>query len=149
LAPFARNLAKLGIEMTYRSVDTALFQRRADTFDFDVMVAGFSQSQSPGNELINRWHSSSAKQEGSDNIIGVRDPVVDALIDKVIFAPDRRRLVTAVRALDRVMLHGEYLVPNSYIATHREAYWDKFGIPETLPLYYNADAWMLMSWWKK
>lgn len=149
LAPYARNLEKLGIRMNYRSVDTALYQRRTDTFDFDMMVAGYSQSQSPGNELMSRWHSSSANQEGSDNIIGVRDPVVDALIEKVIFAPDRKRLVTAVRALDRVMLHGEYLVPNWYIATHRIAYWDKFGIPDTLPLYYGVDEWMRMSWWKK
>lgn len=149
LAPYARNLAKLGVRMTYRSVDTALYQRRTDTFDFDVMVAGYAQSQSPGNELMTRWHSSSANQEGSDNIIGIQDPVVDALIEKVIFAPDRRRLVTAVRALDRVMLHGEYLVPNWYIATHRIAYWDRFGIPATLPLYYDADGWMRMTWWRK
>ena len=72
-----------------------------------------------------------------------------ALIDKVVFAPDRRSLVTAAKALDRVMLHGEYTVPNWYIATHRIAYWDKFGIPENLPLYYNADPWVLLSWWKK
>jgi microcin C transport system substrate-binding protein len=149
LAPFARNLEKLGIQMKYRSVDTSLYQRRTDTFDFDMMVASFAQSQSPGNELITRWHSSSASQEGSDNVIGIRDPVVDALIEKVIFAPDRRRLITATRALDRVLLHGEYLVPNWYIATHRVAYWDKFGIPENKPLYYAADGWMRMSWWKK
>lgn len=149
LAPYARNLAKLGILMTYRSVDTALFQRRTDTFDFDMMVSGFAQSQSPGNEMLTRWHSSSAKQEGSDNIIGIQDQVVDTLIEKVIFAPDRKRLVTAVRALDRVLLHGEYLVPNWYIATHRIAYWDRFGMPATLPLYYGADDWMAMTWWKK
>jgi len=149
LAPFARNLQKLGIQMKYRSVDTALYQRRTDTFDFDMMVASFSQSQSPGNELMTRWHSSSAKQEGSDNIIGIQDPVVDALIEKVIFARDRHHLVIAARALDRVLLHGEYLVPNWYIGTHRVAYWDKFGIPERLPLYYAADPWMRMTWWKK
>ena len=149
LAPFARNLEKLGIRMKYRNVDTALYQRRTDTFDFDMMVASFSQSQSPGNELIARWHSSSANQEGSDNVIGIQDPVVDALIEKVIFAPDRRRLVTAARALDRVLLHGDYLVPNWYIGTHRVAYWDKFGIPATPPLYYSADPWMRMSWWMK
>jgi len=149
LAPFARNLEKLGIRMTYRSVDTSLYQRRTDKFDFDMMVASYAQSQSPGNELYGRWHSTSANQEGSDNVIGIQDPVVDALIDKVVFAPDRTRLITATRALDRVMLYGEYLVPNWYIATHRVAYWDKFGIPATLPLYYAADAWMRMTWWKK
>jgi microcin C transport system substrate-binding protein len=71
------------------------------------------------------------------------------LINKVIYARDRRQLVTAVRALDRVLLHGEYLIPNWYIATHRVAYWNRFGIPDQLPLYYNADSWMRMTWWKK
>jgi len=149
LAPYARNLEKLGIRMKYRSVDTALFQRRTDRFDFDMMVAGYAQSQSPGNELINRWHSRSEKEEGSDNVMGIADPVIDALIDKVIFAKNRRQLVVAARALDRVMLHNDYLVPNWYIASHRVAYWDKFGMPATLPLYYSADSWMRMTWWKK
>lgn len=149
LAPFARNLEKLGISMKYRSVDTSLYQRRTDKFDFDMMVASFAQSQSPGNELIARWHSSSVNQEGSDNVIGIKDPVVDALIDKVIFATDRRQLITATRALDRVLLHSDYLVPNWYIATHRVAYWDKFGVPASTPLYYAADSWMRMTWWKK
>jgi len=149
LAPYAHNLAKLGVHMTYRTVDSALYQRRTDQFDFDMIVASFGASQSPGNELITRFHSSSANQEGSDNVSGIHDPVVDALIEKVIYAPDRRQLVTAVRALDRVLLHGEYLIPNWYIATHRVAYWDRFGMPEHLPLYYNADSWMRMTWWKK
>jgi microcin C transport system substrate-binding protein len=149
LAPYAHNLDRLGVHMTYRAVDSALYQRRTDQFDFDVMVASFGASQSPGNELLSRFHSSSAGQEGSDNIMGLKDPVVDALIEKVIYAPDRRRLITAVHALDRVLVHGDYLVPNWYIATHRVAYWDRFGIPATLPLYYNADSWMRMTWWKK
>jgi microcin C transport system substrate-binding protein len=149
LAPYGHNLERLGVRMTYRTVDSALYQRRTDQFDFDMIVASFGASQSPGNELLSRFHSSSADQEGSDNIIGIKDPVVDALIEKVIYAPDRRHLVTAVRALDRVLLHGDYLVPNWYIATHRVAYWDRFGIPKTLPLYYNADTWMRMTWWKQ
>lgn len=149
LAPYAHNLDRLGVRMTYRAVDSALYQRRTDQFDFDLTVASFGASQSPGNELLSRFHSSSAGQEGSDNIMGLKDPVVDALIQKVIYAPDRRRLVTAVHALDRVLLWGDYLVPNWYIATHRVAYWDRFGMPATLPLYYNADSWMRMTWWKK
>jgi len=149
LAPYAHNLAKLGVRMSYRAVDSALYQRRTDQFDFDMIVASFGASQSPGNELISRFHSSSAHQEGSDNVSGIQDPVVDALIHKVIYARDRRQLVTAVRALDRVLLHGEYVIPNWYIATHRVAYWDRFGIPDQLPLYYNADSWMRMTWWKK
>lgn len=149
LAPFSHNLSKLGIKARYRTVDVALYQRRNDTFDFDMMVESFGQSQSPGNELMNLWHSSAADQEGSNNTIGIKDPVVDALIEKLIYAPDRKRLVTAARALDRVLLHGEYLAPNWYIGAHRVAYWDKFGFPEKLPLYFGADGWLLRSAWRK
>lgn len=149
VAPFARNLARLGIVARYRTVDVALYQRRSDSFDFDMMVESMGQSQSPGNELINYWHSSTADQEGSGNLIGIRDPVVDALIEKVVYAPNRAQLVTAVHALDRVLLHGDYIVPNWYIATHRVAYWDRFERPRTLPLYYGADTWALRTWWRK
>ncbi|SCZ63587.1 extracellular solute-binding protein [Thiohalomonas denitrificans] len=146
-APFARNLAKLGIEMRYRTVDAALYERRAKSFDFDMMVASFGQSQSPGNELIGTFHSQSADQEGSRNLMGIQDPVVDALVEKVVFAPDRDALVTAVHALDRVLLNGEYLVPNWYIAEHRVAFRKWLAHPDTLPLYYNATDWALETWW--
>lgn len=147
VAPFARNLAKLGIEVDYRTVDAAIYQERQDSFDFDMMVNVFGESQSPGNELVGMFHSSAANQEGSQNVIGIKNPVVDALIDKVIYAPDRKHLVTAVHALDRVLLYGDYVVPNWYIANHRVAYWNKFGHPQTLPLYYSATNWMLETWW--
>lgn len=149
MAPFERNLKKLGIEVEYRTVDIALYQQRMESFDFDMVVSSFGQSQSPGNELMGMFHSSSAQQNGSRNLIGIENPVVDALIDKVIYAADRKALVTAVHALDRVLLNGDYLVPHWYIARHRIAYWDRFGLPKTLPLYYNVDAWMLATWWKK
>ena len=147
VAPFARNLGKLGIEVEYRTVDPALYQRRMDTYDFDMVVAGFGQSQSPGNELMGMFHSSSAKQEGSRNLMGIQNPVVDAMVQKVIYAKDRAALVTAVHALDRVLLYGEYLIPQWYIGSHRIAYWDKFGFPKTLPLYYEPTSWMLATWW--
>ncbi|MBZ0106367.1 MAG: extracellular solute-binding protein [Sulfuricella denitrificans] len=149
VGPFARNLAKLGIQMNYRTVDVALWQRRADIFDFDMIVQAFGQSQSPGNEQMNMWHASAADREGSNNVIGIKDPVVDALVDKVVYAPDRKALVTATHALDRVLLNGEYLVPNWYVANHRVAYWDKFGFPEKLPLYYQATEWMLRFSWSR
>jgi microcin C transport system substrate-binding protein len=148
IAPFARNLAKLGIHLRYRTVDSALYQRRSDTFDFDMIVESFGQSQSPGNELVGLWHSSTANQEGANNVMGLNNPVVDALIQKVIYAPDRKHLITATRALDRVLLHGEYVVPNWFIATHRIAYWNRFGMPASTPLYYAAESWMLRTWWK-
>ena len=149
MAPFARNLKKLGVEVEYRTVDVALYQQRLESFDFDMVVSSFGQSQSPGNELVGMFHSSAAQQNGSRNLIGINDPVVDALIDKVIYAKDRVALVTAVHALDRVLLNGDYLVPQWYIASHRIAYWDRFGFPQTLPLYYNVSTWMLATWWKR
>ena len=148
MAPFERNLKKLGIAVEYRTVDVALYQQRMESFDFDMVVSSFGQSQSPGNELMGMFHSSSAQQNGSRNLIGIENSVIDALIDKVIYAGDRKALVTAVHALDRVLLNGDYLVPHWYIASHRIAYWDRFGLPQTLPLYYNVDAWMLATWWK-
>ncbi len=149
LAPYAHHLKKLGINIRYRTVDVSLYIRSRRTFDFDLMVSSFPQSQSPGNEQYNYWHSRSAKQEGSRNLIGIKDPVIDALIDEVVFAPNRKKLITAVRALDRVLLHGEYLVPNWYINIHRVAYWDKFEQPKTLPIYYEAESWAVTSWWHK
>lgn len=149
LAPFAHNLQKLGITMTYRTVDTSLYIRRGKNFDFDMRVASFPQSQSPGNELYNMWHSTSADKNGSRNLAGIKNPVVDALIDAVVFSKNRSQLITAARALDRVLLYEEYLIPNWYIGVHRIAYWDKFHYPSKLPLYFSADNWVLSSWWAK
>ena len=149
LAPFSYNLRKLGIILHYRTVDVSLYIRRSRTFDFDLMVSSYPQSQSPGNELYNLWHSSSAKEEGSRNLMGVNNKVVDKLIDHVVFAKNRAELVIAARALDRVMLHEEYLIPNWYIDVHRIAYWDKFNYPTNLPLYFSAEGWVLSSWWNK
>ena len=149
LAPYAHNLRKLGIELNYRTVDVSLYVQRQRTFNFDMMVASFPQSQSPGNEQINMWHSSAADQEGSNNMAGIKDPVIDALVNKLVYAPNRAALITAAHALDRVLLYGEYLVPNWYSASHLVAYWDKFDHPTTLPLYYDAESWVLQSWWRK
>ncbi len=149
LAPYAYNLRKLGIILHYRTVDTSLYIRRSRTFDFDLMVSSYPQSQSPGNELYNLWHSSSANEEGSRNLIGIKNKVVDKLIDHVVFAKNREEVVIAARALDRVLLHEEYLIPNWYIAVHRVAYWDKFSYPKKLPLYFSAENWVLSSWWSK
>jgi microcin C transport system substrate-binding protein len=147
LAPFERNLNKLGIKIHYRSIDTAVYQKRQDEFQYDMLVAVFSSSQFPGNELMNLWHSTSANQTGSGNLMGLQDPVVDALIEKVIYANTRQELLTAVHALDRVMLHQEYVVPNWFINTHRVAFWDKFGQPQILPLYYQPEDWVIQTWW--
>ena len=145
-APYAHNLKKLGIDMNYRTVDDSLYKRRMDKFEFDMVVTSFPQSVSPGNELMNMFHSQAAEMEGSRNLPGISDPVVDALIEKIINAEDRDELIIAAHALDRVLLHGEYLVPNWYIDTHRIAYRDKFNMPETLPLYFEPLSWLLKTW---
>ena len=148
MASFAKNLEKLGIKVDYRSIDSALYTRRLDNFDFDMTVQVFGQSQSPGNEQRDYWHSSSADRIGSRNIIGIKDPVVDQLVDKIIYANTRQELVVACRALDRVLWYGYYVVPNWYLARHRVAYWNIFERPRTLPLYYNYFQ-AVMTWWMK
>jgi microcin C transport system substrate-binding protein len=149
IAPYAHNLKKLGIETSYRKVDSSLYKRRMDTFEFDMVVNSFPSSVSPGNELMNMFHSSSAEMKGSRNMPGITSPVVDALVLEIIQAKDREQVVIASRALDRVLLFGEYLVPNWYINVHRVAYWNKFGIPGTQPLYYDPTVWLLKAWWIK
>lgn len=148
-APYARNLKKLGIEMLYRTVDSSLYKRRIDTFDYDMVVTSYPASMSPGNELGNLFHSQAASTKGSRNLSGINDPVVDALIEKVINSEKREGLVTASRALDRVLLFGEYLVPNWYINKHRIAYRNFFEFPETLPLYYDPISLLIKTWWMK
>jgi microcin C transport system substrate-binding protein len=104
-------------------------------------------SMSPGNELRDMFHSQVANVQGARNYIGIADLAVDKMIEHVIYAHDREQLVTAVHALDRVLWSGVYMVPNWYIDTHRVAYWDRFGYPDTLPLYYAPEEWMLKTWW--
>ncbi|MBF0370602.1 MAG: ABC transporter substrate-binding protein [Magnetococcales bacterium] len=146
LAPYTANLKKLGVVMTYRTVDPSLYQRRVNDFDYDMIVAVFGQSQSPGNEQRNMWHSQSADVKGSQNRIGLKDPIIDALVDHIIYAKDRKALVTACRALDRVLLSGHYVVPHWYIPYHRIAYWDQFARPETKPSHFTPTDWLL-AWW--
>jgi microcin C transport system substrate-binding protein len=150
IAPFVKNLSKLGVQVSYRIVDPALYKQRVETFNYDMIVANFPQSQMPGNEQIGFWHSSSAKQNGSRNYIGLENPVIDFLVDKVIQANHHDDLKTAVHALDRVLLHGEYIVSNWFIDAHRVVYRNKFGRPEKLPLYYhNGESVLLATWWIK
>jgi len=133
--PFVSNLEKLGIKASVRNVDPAQYQNRERDFDFDMIVGLFGQSQSPGNEQRDYWSSEAADAPGSRNVIGVRDPVVDALIEKVIRAPDREALVAATRALDRVLLWGFYVVPHFHSESYRLIYWNKFGKPGVSPKY--------------
>lgn len=132
---YGERLKKLGIDTAVRIVDDAQYIKRLREFDFDVVVGGFAQSLSPGNEQREYWSSKAAASPESRNIAGIANPVVDALIDKVIFAPDRAHLVAATRALDRVLLWNHYMVPQWHIPYERVARWDRFGRPATLPAY--------------
>lgn len=144
IAPFIANLKKLGVEANMRVVDTAQYQARIDSFDFDMTVKTFPQSLSPGNEQREYWGSDKADDPGSRNIIGIKNPVIDALIERVIAAKNRDDLVTATRALDRVLLWHHYVIPQWHINTFRVAYWNKFGHPEQMPKYSLG---MPQTWW--
>lgn len=146
-APYARNLEKLGIELNYRVVDASLYRKRLQRFDYDMTIVQFPAGVSPGNELLGYFHSSAALTQDSENVLGIADPVIDALLQQVVQAPDRAALVTACRALDRVLLAGHYLVPNWYIASHRMAWWNHFGRPARAPLYYEPVSLALETWW--
>jgi microcin C transport system substrate-binding protein len=123
-------------------VDASQYINRRKSFDFDMLVHVWGQSLSPGNEQRDYWQSDSAKVEGSFNLAGIRDPVVDKLIDGVVAAKDRHTLVTYARALDRVLLWGHYVIPHWHIKGDRLVFWNKFGRPEVTPLMgYQIDAW--------
>lgn len=131
--PLKNNLAKLGIEVGVRLVDTNQYIQRVRDFDYDVITQVLPQSDSPGNEQRDYWHSSNASITGSRNYMGVDDPVVDQLVDLVIQAPDRDALVQRVRALDRVLLHGHYVIPQWHLGRDRIAYWSHLERPAVTP----------------
>jgi len=140
--PYARNLKKIGIEAKVRTVDSAQYERRLESFSFDMTVISLGQSLSPGNEQRDFWNSTSATINGSRNYAGVSSPAVDFLIDKIIAAKNREDLISATKALDRFLLFGYYVVPHWHIQNFRIAYWDKFGQPKINPKYdLGIDAW--------
>jgi microcin C transport system substrate-binding protein len=142
--PVKKNLERLGIELSVRTVDTAQYQRRLDSYDFDMVVAVWGQSLSPGNEQREFWGSAAADQPGGRNYAGIKDPAIDELIELVIAAPDRDSLVTRVRALDRVLQWGHWVIPHFHATYDRWIYWDKFGRPEVTPLRgAQFDAWWI------
>ncbi len=141
--PYAQSLQRLGIDARVRTVDVAQYQRITDSFDFDMTIILDPQSESPGNEQRDFFGSSRRDEEGSMNLMGVNDPVVDALIEKIIQAPDRAALIAATRAMDRVLLWGFYVVPQYHTRMRLVAVWDRFGWPEQ-PVRTGID---LDSWW--
>jgi microcin C transport system substrate-binding protein len=143
ILPFADNLRRIGIAMNLRTVDPAQYENRLNNYDYDMIVVGIGESLSPGNEQRYYWNSAAANEPGGANYMGVKSKAVDQLVNLVIAAPTRPDLVTRVHALDRVLLHGFYVIPNWHIDTFRIAYWDKFGRPKINPPYAMA----LDTWW--
>ncbi|MCC6075541.1 extracellular solute-binding protein [Pseudomonas sp. GCM10022188] len=145
LLPYKRNLASLGIELQIRRADVSQYINRLRSRDFDLIVGGFSQSNSPGNEQREYWHSSSADDPGSRNFIGLKDPAIDALVEGLINADSRQSLIDHTRALDRVLQWGHYVIPNWHIKTWRVAHWNHFERPAVAPLYDVG----LYTWWAR
>lgn len=143
--PFKNNLAKLGIDVSVRLVDSNQYVQRVREFDYDMITQVMPQSDSPGNEQREYWHSDNVEAVGSRNYMGVNDPVVDELVSQVIQAPDRDELVQRVRALDRVLLHGHYVIPHWHLAKDRVAYWNHLQRPEMTP----KNGIDLDNWWVK
>ncbi|MDD7805182.1 MAG: extracellular solute-binding protein [Endozoicomonas sp. (ex Botrylloides leachii)] len=143
--PFKKNLEKIGIEVNIRTIDVAQYINRLRAFDFDMLVSRIPQSNSPGNEQLEFWGSDAANTPGSRNLAGIQSPVVDALITDIIEAKTRKNLVTAVKALDRVLLWNEYVIPQWYLPEIRIVYWDKLQYPKSAPLY----TFDLNNWWIK
>ena len=135
VAPMVHNLKRLGIEGSIRIVDTAQYQNRLDDFDFDIIVVARGQSLSPGNEQRGYWGSDFADSAGSQNYNGIKNQVVDSLIESLVSSPDRETLVTTARALDRVLLWEHYVIPHWHIRSFRMVYWDIFGKPSISPKY--------------
>jgi microcin C transport system substrate-binding protein len=140
------SLDRLGINITLRSVDDIQYENRLRSRDFDIIIASWPQSLSPGNEQRDFWGSTAADTPGSRNYIGIKNPAVDALTERVIFAKDRAELVAATKALDRVLLWNHYVVPQFTSDTTRTARWDRFGRPHPLPKYGEA-AFPTVWWW--
>ncbi len=143
IAPYIKNLQAIGVGASIRRVDSAQYQRRVKAYDFDVVTQRFVLRLTPGIEMRNYWASENADVDGSVNLAGIKDPVIDALIDKVVDAKSRDELVAATRAIDRVLRAGHYWVPQWYKASHHIAYWDKYSRPETKPKYARGapDTW--------
>ena len=142
---FIRNLERLGVAAKVRTVDTAQYQYRRNVYDFDMIVYRWGMSLSPGNEQAFYWGAEAADQEGTRNYPGIRDPAVDDLIARMTEARAREDFVDVVRAMDRVLMWGHYLLPLYHLNDDRYAYWDKYGRPEVTPVY----GAVLDTWWEE
>jgi len=142
------SLERLGIAVSVRTVDTSQYENRLRQWQFDIVIASWGESLSPGNEQRGFWGSQAADIPGSRNLVGIKNPAVDAMIERVIFAKSREELVSATKALDRVLLWNFYVVPQWTYSFQRTARWDRFSHPQTMPKY-GAAAFPAIWWWDK
>jgi microcin C transport system substrate-binding protein len=143
--PYIENLKKIGIDASIRTVDSSQYERRVKSFDFDMIVNSVGQSHSPGNEQRFYFGSAAADKEGSRNYGGIKNPVIDKLIERIVYSKDRDELVAATKAMDRVLLWNFYAVPQWHLPSERLASWDKFGRPARLPS--QDPSRVLQTWW--
>ncbi|MEM6780508.1 MAG: extracellular solute-binding protein [Pseudomonadota bacterium] len=144
--PFTKNLERAGVKASFRVVDPAQYQNLMNEFDFDMTIGSIAQSSSPGNEQRDFWSSAKADMPGSRNYMGIKDPVIDELIEMIITAPNRDELVFRTRALDRVLLANHYVIPQWHIDYWRVAYWSKLGRPDNLS---DLTPGVIDTWWVK
>lgn len=144
IAPYLKNLKAIGIDASMRRVDPAQYERRVKAFDFDIVTQRYSMRLTPGVELKNFWGSAAAATDGSFNLAGIADPVIDAMIDKAMGAATRAELDSALKAADRVLRAGHYWVPHWYKAAHNLVYWNRFSKPAVKPKYARG---AIDTWW--
>jgi microcin C transport system substrate-binding protein len=150
VAPWARNLEKLGIKLNYRAVDFALYQQRLSKFEFDIISLAYGGTHSPGQEYADMFGSKAAVTEDSGNMAGVSSPAIDAIIARMTSAKTKADLLPACRALDRVISHSHYLIPQWTATTHRMAFNDKrLGRPGQVPPYSSGEGWVIYTWWAR
>lgn len=145
MLPYIENLRKIGIKAVFRNLEVNIFKNRLDNFDFDMAIISYPVSQLPGNEQREYWGSQAADMNGSNNVIGIKNPVVDGLIKGLVSAQQKEDYVAYVRALDRVLLHENYMIFQWYSPVQRVAYWDKFGQPQTE----IKTGFQPFTWWAK
>jgi microcin C transport system substrate-binding protein len=143
IQPYLKNLKKLGVDVKITVVDSTQYVNRLREFNFDMIASGFGQSDSPGNEQREYWHSSRADQPGSRNYAGINSPAIDALVEAVITAPDRAALIQRTRALDRALLSGHYVIPNWYNPVDRIAFRNSLAHPKKTP----KSGVQIDTWW--
>jgi microcin C transport system substrate-binding protein len=157
LAPWQRNLDKLGIKMKLRAVDFAIYRKRLEQFDYDLTTIRSTDFTLPsGTDLLDAYGSKNADVPGSNNLLGLKNPALDAVIERIVAARTMEELRDGARAFDRIFMRGHYVIPDLYSGKHRASYWNKFGRPAQLPKYYTIEstldampAWAVTTWWMK